>query len=95
MTRRSLAVKRKRSEGLFRAEQGKSKGSEGKLRQRCFLCNGPYRARDFPTRSMDKVSVLRAEKSDSDRPIQTTILQVIGAMRVEQPKQGGLGFQLC
>lgn len=84
---------KKKRRAIASAEQGRTKEGEVKLGHRCFLCNGPHRAKDSPTKLKGKVTTMRDEEdSDSDGSVQTDTLQVVGALRVEQPKQGGLGL---
>ncbi|XP_073105771.1 uncharacterized protein [Elaeis guineensis] len=79
------------------ADKGKAKveGSHQRKNQAnphpgCFICNGPYLARNYPNKG--KISVIiveeaRDDDSDSEATHQVAPLQLLGASQVEKAKE--------
>lgn len=59
----------------------------------CFLCNGPHRAKDYPTKGkINAIVAPPSEDKEEDTPADATILQILGAMRAGQSALGKVGL---
>ena len=84
---------KERGKAVPRAEPGNSQGSDVRPMQR-FACRRPHRIRECPNNPKGKMAAVQAEESsDSGELVRMSTLQTLGALRVEQPKQGGLGLR--
>ena len=85
--------KKKKQEAKAGGE--KPKEGDSKFKGGCYLCSGPHRARDCPTKG--KLGALVAavavrDSSDSDEPARAGTLQVLGAMSTEPATLKGVGL---